>query len=383
MRIALILWMMTGCAVAQVTCRSCKSQGNHPCKNHGKAPELAREQLDAGTIHCSVTATCKTCAGALGTDCKLCDNEAATTELERRRQLVAEWRQARKTAVDDVVDQKRKTPALHLRTPHCELTCTLKPLTVDRKKLDTHALMHLYGQRIESLRAMFVEQFELEDKDLPATLQVFLFESQKDHALMSPRATGIGSNGNRIKLMGVPAVLCMYRDRRDAKDDAALHRQVVHHVTHLLLGNMQPSHWLGNRKHGWVDAGVAHWFEDRITQRCANFCYDEILLKPGAGFKGGKWRPPVRKLVTTKKAISFAELSTRNTDQLSFEEHAMAFAYVDFLLTVHGGAKFRDFVRRLKKGDTSREGLKAIYGLSPLTVDPKFHAWVRAEYPPR
>lgn len=377
MRAALILLALAAGLAAQVSCRVCSSNGSHPCSKHRGF--LEREQPGHGTSFCSVAAECKQCGGALATDCRTCSSPDVERELARRRQQVADWLTERRAAVDAFTGSER--PVLHLRTPHCELAFTIGPLTVDRRKLDPHALMHLYGERIEALRALFVTTLELDDGDLPGTLQVFMFRDQRDHERIGPRVTGLGGGGSTgTKLMGVPCVYSMAHDRRGAPDDEALHRQIVHHVAHLLLANMAPSQWLGNRGHGWVDAGVAHWFEDAVTGACANFCYEEVLLQPGAGFKGGRWRAPVRKLVDRGEVASFAELSRRNTDQLGFEEHATAFAYVDFLLSAHGGAKFRDFVRRLKRGEATRDALQKIYGLNPLTIDGVFEQWVKANY---
>lgn len=365
-------------AAAAQTCRSCANQGVRDCKKH----KGSDRELEASDIvrFCSFVADCKTCRGALTIDCRRCENVTAEGRLAERLRLGQEWRAGRTKNVDDVAESKQDV--LHLRTPHCELAFSIEPLTVGRKKLSTHALMHLYGQRIEDLRELFRTTLELEDRDLPGTLQVFMFADRKTHQRVCPQVTGIGGSGNRVKLMGVPCVLCLFQDKRDAPDDDALHGQIVHNVTHLLLSNMTDSIWLGNRKHGWVDAGVAHWFEDKVVGRCANFCYDELLLTPGTTFKGGRWRTPVRKLVDARKAVTFAELSQRNTDQLSFEEHAVAFAYIDFLLTAHGGGKLRDFVRLLKKKAVTRDALKTVYGLTPLSIDGEFADWVRANYSP-
>ncbi|MCA8952696.1 MAG: hypothetical protein KDE27_24510 [Planctomycetes bacterium] len=366
---------------AQVTCRDCANQGTLPCTKHGKKDEVEREREQNGTLFCSVVADCKACAGALAVDCKHCRNESAEQALAARQQLVADWRAERRRAVVDPIGEPKTSP-LFLRTPHCELTLSIKSLTVGKKKFDTHDLLHLYGQRIEELRALFVATFELTDADLPGVLSVFVFQDAEDHKLLCPQVTGIGGGGNRVKLMGVPCVLCMWHDKRDAVDDEALHRQIVHNVTHLLFSNMTPSYWIGNRKHGWVDAGVAHWFEDKVTGKCANFCHDELLLQHGASFKGGLWRPPVRKLVDAGTVLPFAELSTRNTDQLTFEEHAIAFAYVDFLLSVHGGAKFRAFAGQLKDKVPTRDALQNTYGLNPLNIDGMFQEWVKENYSP-
>ncbi|MCA8966705.1 MAG: hypothetical protein KDC48_17625, partial [Planctomycetes bacterium] len=153
-------------------------------------------------------------------------------------------------------------------------------------------------------------------------------------------------------------------------------------VTHLLLSNTKPEQFLGNRKAGWIDEGVAHWFEDKVTGKCTNFCFEEVLMQPGAGFKGGRWRAPVRRMVDAGEDKSFAELSILNTDQLTFTDHALAFAYVDFLLATQGGAKFRDLVKLAKRDQPMREALQTVYGLNPLTIVAPFRQWVKENYSP-
>src|SRR5262249_40085071 len=154
-------------------------------------------------------------------------------------------------------------------------------------------------------------------------------------------------------------VYCMWHDLRSLNDDEALYRNVIHNVTHLLLSNLKPEYAIFNKGHGWVDEGLAHWFEDKITGKCTNFCYEEVLLQPGASFKGGRWRAPVRHMVDEGRITSFAELATKNTDQLDFPQHAQSFALIDWLLTVHGGPKFKTFLCMLKAGKPTRDALAA------------------------
>lgn len=359
-----------------VTCSVCLNKGCTPCGKHGKM--LEQEQVEHGVLFCSVAAECKTCGGTLAIDCKACVNPGVEDALEKRRQLVKQWLAARRKANDEVTDNQ---PLFHLDTPHCKLVFSIKPLTIGKIKYDTHQLMHLYGERIEALRELFKTTFEIRDADLPATLDIYMFRDAQDQTKMGPIVTGMGGNGaTGTKLMGAPAVYSMWMEPRAIPNDEALHRTMVHNIAHLLLSNMTPSQWLGNRKYGWIDAGVAHWFEDKVTGKCTNFCYEEVALQPGAGFKGGAWRPPVRKLVDEGGAVAFADLAQRNTDQLSFVEHAVAFAYVDFLIAAHGGAKFRDMLRMVKKDVPTRDALQTVYGLNPLSIDGAFQQWVKENY---
>ena len=364
-----------------VACRVCFNHGSTPCGKHGKL--FDKEQPAAGTTYCSVVSDCKHCGGSLAIDCKTCKNVPVETELERRQKLAREWLSKRRADHDAITNN---VPLFHLVTPHCDLVFSIRPTTIGKEKVDTHPLMHIYGQRIEALRDLFLKTLEVPDRDLPNRLRIFMFRDAQDHAIISPRVTDIGTtNSTGTKLMGTECVYSMWQDLRGQPDDEGLHRTLVHNTTHLLLSNMLPSQFLGNRKHGWIDEGTAHWFEDKVTGRCLNYCFEEIMINPGTHWKGGRWRAPVRKMVDDGKCKPFADLSILNTDQLDFEAHAVAFAYVDFLITAHGGAKFRDLIRLVKRTEPLvpiRDALQTVYGWNPLTIDAPFQQWVKDNYSP-
>ena len=372
-----VLWLalVVRAQDSSATCRICQTHGSVVCGKHGR--ELAREQSPT-VVHCSVAVECKVCAGALANDCKQCANPTVEQSLAQRQKLGKEWLAKRRETIDALTPRE---PFHHLATPHFDLAFTLKPATVGKDKLDTHARLHLFGERLETLRATFLQVLEVPDADLPDRCTVVMNEEPKDHGILGPRLTGLGTaNSVGLKLMGPEYVFSMWNDKRSLPDDEAVHRNLVHNVTHLLLSQMKPAMFLGNRSHGWIDEGVAHWFEDKLVGKCTNFCFEEVLMMPGAGFKGGQWRPAVRKLVDEGKAVTFAALSSRNTDQLTFVEHAFAFAYVDFLVTAKGGAKFRDLLRLVKSKTETRDALAKVYGNNPITIDGEFLPWVKANY---
>ncbi len=365
-------------AQAPVQCRNCRDQGTVPCGKHGKL--LAQELPEKGVIACSVAAECKVCSGAILIDCKQCSKPSGESDALARQQLVRDWLVQRRKTIDALTARE---PYFHLQTTHYDLAFNLKAATIGKEKVEPHPRMHIYGERLEALRALFVQTFELTDADVPDRMLVCMSEEAKDHGVLGPRLTGMGTaNSVGLKLMGPEFVYSMWPERRTLPDDEAVHRNIVHNVTHLLLSQMRPMLFLGNKKHGWLDEGIPHWFEDKIVGRCLNFCFEEILLQPGMNFHGGKWRPAVRKLVDEGKALSFAALSQRNTDELTFVEHAFAFAYVDFLLATQGGAKFRDFLRAIKREQPTRDALPAAFGFTPLSIDAAFVQWVKATYSP-
>ena len=362
---------------AAPTCKLCVNRGQTPCSKHGK---WLGAEADKAVLACSAVAECKQCQGALAVDCRHCANAPAEAALVERQRLAREWLAGRRKLVDAVTARE---PFLHLQTTHFDVSSTLKPVVLGRDKIDQHGRLHLYGTRLEQLRTKFLATFELVDADVPDRMLVVLSEEQKDQQLLGPRLTGLGPAGAiGLKLMGPEYVYTVFHDRRTMPDDEALHRNVVHNVTHLLLSQMRTAMWLGNHAHGWLDEGIPHWFEETIVGKCTNFCFEEILLATPASFKGGKWRPAVRKLVDEGKAVPFAAMASKNSDQLSFVEHAFSFAFVDFLLATQGGAKFRDFLRLVKKDTPTREALQSAFGYNPLTIDAPFLAWVKEHYSP-
>lgn len=367
-----------------VSCDRCISQGEFECSQH-KGDLLT---LERAVEHCSVATLCKKCGGALTVDCKGCNNKPVEQAAEARRELARQWLEERRKSVAALCVEPDSI--LFLKTAHCDLTFSFEPMTIGKKKFDTHHLMHLYGERIEALRSRFVEVFELGPADFPnladdvsPRLGVHMLEDERDQRSVSPRVTGMGSQGTGVKLMGSFLAYCVVHDPRTLRSDDDVHRAIVHNVTHLLLSSMVPTQWVGNQGNGWIDEGVAHWFEEQVDGRCANFCYEEVGIAPGSNWKNGKWKIGIRQLAEAGKLRKFTELYQMNSDQLDFEAHAHAFAWVDFLITTEGGRKFADLVRRAKVREPVRDVLQTVFGFGPLQFDERFDAFVRATYPLR
>ena len=384
--IALLALALAGGGTSQdrVSCERCGSHGEIDCGQHrGELLELER-----GVLHCSVAIGCRKCAGALTVDCKECTNPRVEAARAKRSELAAAWlAERRETIAAHCIEPDE---VLFLSTAHCELAFTLAATTVGRSKLDPHRLMHLHGQRIEELRAKFLAAFELDEgafpreaEDVSPRLFVHMFEDARDQRAISPRVTGIGSRGTGVKLMGATLAYSMVRDPRTMRNDTDVHRNLVHNVTHLLLSSMEPTVWIGNRGHGWLDEGVAHWFEEQVDGRCANFCYEEVGVAPGANWKNGKWRVGIRQEADANRLLRFTELYQKNSDELDFQAHAHAFAWVDFLIATQGGRKFGEFLKRVKGGEASRDAMTAVFGFGPLAFDEAFESWVEETYPPR
>ncbi len=363
-------------AAPATTCRSC---GNHGVVDCGKHKKAALEQ-ERSVAFCSHAESCKSCEGALRADCKQCSNETAEAELRRRVETVRAWRDGLRKSVDA---HSKVEPMLHLQTAHLDLSFGIAKITVGKAKIDTHEGMHLYGDRIEALRKLYIETLEVDEKEFSARLRVYMCRDSRQANDLGPRVTGLGGNfAVGTKLMGIDAVYCMWQEPRGLPDDEALHRNIAHNLVHLLTSNLEPAGYFGNPANGWVDEGLAHWFEDKIGGKCTNYCFEEVLTQQGQTFKAGKWRPAVRAMLDAKELQSLAAIAPKNTDQLTFPEHAQSFAMVDCLIAKHGGDKLKQFLRQLKSKVEMRDAMQAVYGFGPLTFDTEFQAWVAANYSP-
>ncbi len=334
-------------------------------------------KLEEGVPYCSLRAECKVCGGTLRVDCPSCRNVEAEAWLKKERDKLRKWVEKRRK-YDKIVERK----LLHGGTRHFELVFEIPKLKVGRVILDRHHLMHLYLDRLETLYYRFKEIMCLTDADMNPPIQVFIWNRQADQRRIAPHVTGTGGRGvTGTKLLGAHPVFTMCRGR-GARNDRDIHRCVIHNVAHLLLSNIRPYVWLGKRKAGWIDAGVAHYFEFLFDGRCTNFCYQEQNTM--VGFRGGKWRAWIRGKVAFGYGLpKFVSFYTKLTDELTPLEHALSFSYVDFLLARYGGRKFTRMVRGIMKKRPQREVIKEVYGFSVLEMEERWKKYVLETYPVR
>ena len=369
-----------------VNCPYCNHVGDKVCKKHSKAK--MGWVTDSGSIRCSVVAGCKTCRGTLREDCKHCENQTVEGRNKAKGDEIQAWLAERRTTVDGLIGHK----VLHAESRWFRLTFDLKPMMVGRVRYSTYRLMHLYLKRFEAHRALFQEVLQVPMRDLPDKCDIYMWRDGRDQVFAATKFTGMGSSGVGIKLMGLHSRYTMQCIRRQIRNDEDLHRHMVHNIAHLLVSQMIPHQWIGKLKAGWIDAGIAHYFEFKLDEKCTTYCWQEVVKE--TNFKGGKWLVPVRRKVASRQIPSFAAVSTKNTDQIGPEEHALAFSYVHFLLEgdfendlvkKHGG-KGRALcvaIRVLKAKRPTRDALSAGYGWNPLVFEEKWKEWVLRTYPVR
>lgn len=351
-------------------CKKCQSEGRLPCPEHDKA-ECA---LEDSVLFCSVVADCTVCSGVGFVPCLDCVNEPVRTKIEEKKASIA----VRKVALA-YIDTTMKRPVRKAESEHFVLVWEMERLKVDKKWLESHELLHLYLKRLEALYTDYCARLQITDKEFREKFRVFVWQFPQDHADAGLRFCRQSAKGG-VKLMGQTPSYSICGNKQFFQSDEKLHRNIVHATTHLILSAQDPVAWIGNLKAGWLDEGLAHFFEDRYWSICDTYCYQEA--DTNVDFKGGKFRLAVRKMVDEDKVPPIAEVFQQNVDTLTLPMHAVAFSYVECLLN-KDAEKFNVLVKKLKAKVPTRDALKESYGLSVLDFEAQWKSWVVQTYPTR
>ncbi len=349
-------------------CKKCQSEGRLPCPEHDKA-ECA---LEDDVLFCSVIADCPVCSGVGFVPCADCVNAPVRAAIEAKKASIA----ARRVALA-YIDTTMTRPVRKAETQHFVLVWEMDRLKVEKKWLNAHELLHLYSKRLETLYADYCARLQITDKEFVEKFRVFVWQFPQDHADAGLRFCRQSAKGG-VKLMGQTPSYSVCGNKQYFQSDEKLHRNIYHSVTHLILSAQRPVAWIGNLKAGWLDEGLAHFFEDRYWGICDTYCYQEA--NTNVDFKGGKFRLAVRKMVDEDKVPPIAEVLQQNVDTLTLPMHAVSFSYVECLLN-RDPAKFNELVKQLKAKVPARDALKASFGVSVLDFESQWKSWVIQTYP--
>lgn len=353
-----------------VRCTKCKNVGARPCGEH----EKGMGDQEHNVLFCSAIGLCETCGGTAWVDCPHCDNAAAEERLANKAAAAPGV-----AAGIAYFEQDLGRELLYAESPHFVLVWDIEALKVGKKKVEAHELLHLYVDHLELLYADYVELLGVKDREFVKKSRVLVWVNSVDHDEAARRYCGAAAPAG-VKLMGVtPTFSVPYLKSLFSKEDE-FRRYVLHNTSHLLLSHQMPSHWMGVTKGGWADAGLAHWFEDRYFERCDVYCYTESDTR--RGFKGGNWKPRVRKMITEDAAPSLAGLFQKNTDSLTLDEHAVAFSLVDYLMALDG-VKLNEVFKQLRVKTPTRDVLKSVYDLNAIQLEERWKAWVLESYSSR
>lgn len=351
-----------GKAAAPAMCSFCKSRGSIPCDQHSKS-EIEREQK---VEHCTVAIGCKKCGGVFEVDCDKCS--LADDRLKKARDEKQRW-----IATLAKHFEAMGRPVRVVQSKHFELTWEAGRAVVGKTTISEHEAVHLYAERCEALFADFMATLGVEESAFSTRFRVILTDREKDHIKASSFYCGQGNPDSSVKRMGAVGNLCLFLDPAKIDPDenagAELHRAVIHHTTHLLLSNAWDHNWPGETQGGWIDEGIAHYFEDKLDKRCTNFCYRE--QDTSQSFKGGRWRGPVKQLAISSTRPPFADTATKRTEELTLEEHALVWSYCEFLIAQNGKG-LGQIAKAVKAGRGYRDALKEQFGFNALSFE---EAW--------
>jgi hypothetical protein len=270
-------------------------------------------------------------------------------------------------------------PLRKAESGHFVFVWEMDKFKIDKRIVSPHEALHVYIARMERLFADYLATLGTDEKQFQDKCWVFVWYLPEDHKQGALRFCGSDSEGG-VKLMGLHPRYSVCGWKKDFATDEQLHRNVVHSVTHLLLGHQNPITWIGNMKGGWADEGLAHWFEDRVSGICDNYCFQEA--NTNVDFEKGHYRFGIRKMVAKKDEPPIAEVTQKNVNTLTVPMNAVVFSYVDYLLTL-GGEKFSKLVKELKAKVSTGEALKKVYGMSLIEMEAQWKAWVLRTYPTR
>lgn len=357
-------------------CLHCDGRGLVACTNH-KDKDLEQEE---GAIACSVLAACEECGGLLELPCPVCRDPKATKIWRKRHDALQGW-------IEGLRRQEEEwgvAPMVHGRSAHFELSWGLASLKVGNRRLNAHEGMHLTLRRLEAVWAYFDEIFHVRPADFTARHQVLVFPEEAKEAFYNASRALIGRSGgnnNGFKLLGKPSIFTVLQDRKNTATDKDLHRFLVHNVCHLLLANYANSaFWFGEHKLGWFDEGLASHFEVHFFGFSDNRCHQEV--DASQDWNSERWKKRARKLVITREAPSFLEISQRNIDEIGTEDRALAWLYIEFLLQ-RDPKGFAELVRTLKSKVPLRDALPRTMGLTTIGFDDAFRDYARTNFPMR
>ena len=374
----LLLGAFAGPLAAQ-SCESCANKGYRDCRDCAKHMQVISELSAAGMRHTHYM-RCEKCAGTGFIDCDQCTwfetNGAEWKEWKRRADGNRGWI----AEMQKTIDQRMERPCMVGETAHFRMVWDLEKLKVEKRMLDQPALLTLYLKRMESLFVDYLATFQIDAGMVAPKTLVMVWSSSLDQRLAGRLWVEITSDSG-CKFYGPNPVYTVLGGTPKLRTDEQIHRNLVHNVSQLLLSSQKPAEWVGQLKGGWVDEGVAHWFEHKYWKICDNYCYVEVDTM--AEFKGGQWEPAVRELVVKpQKLVPLLAVITKNTAQLEAQEHAQAFSYCDFLIR-RDPKRFVDMVSRLKRKEGSREAIQAAYGLNLFQMEEEWKKWVLETYAAR
>lgn len=286
------------------------------------------------------------------------------------------------------------------------------------RTLDPWLRLHLLAMRLEEFYARVQHLLMVKDADFPrdeSELLIgerpymgqgpYLGQKGKYLVLVLQRASTLETYlrdflgrrsrlGHRFHFASILTLLYVVAAESDGgrlRHDTALHANLVFNVGHNLIDGYKG---YGYDLPVWITAGLAHWFEGRVSPRFHTFDENEGSLADKRATPD--WDREARRLLAAGKGTPFAEVfGWRDYGRISFVDHVLLWSRWEFLMS-KGREPFARFLGAIKGRvdprtwepdprdlpDVVRRALREAYDLSPLTFDDAWRAWLSARSRP-
>jgi len=304
---------------------------------------------------------------------------------------------AERRRVDTTVRTGKK-PMVHVQTTHFVIGWDVPKISVKKKSLKAHEAAHLYAEKLEELYTRMHEMFGTVDKEFLRSLHyVYIFAKPSQAHLAGPAYTGLQGLPTVKRSGGAnhESVIVSWWDKSEYPKHEDMLRHQIHQVVHQYTSAYYYMYWFKpgefgltppwlNDKYGWLDAGLAHWFEMDFDGKAATFCFRE--QDSNARWGGGDWHKNVYKAVVGEDTPSFAEAVSKPAHALTPREHQFAWSWVDYLMTLdaedENTLRMGKALKLAKHKAATRDILKEAFGMSMLAFEDRWRQFVKDEYKP-
>ncbi len=317
---------------------------------------------------------------------------AAQAEWDAHKAAGEEWL-AERRRIDEIAGKKKPGDIAHVETTHFYIAWGVPKIkTADKKSYNEWQAAHLYAARLEEMYANFQEMFGIEDgNNLRNKHHVYVFDKLREARRVMPVYTGLIGDTTVKRAGGAKkeSALVTFRDKSLYPSDDDFFRHLTHSMTHQFTSVFYDIRWFGpgeygltppwlNDKYGWLDAGLAHWFERRQAGSTDTYCIREQDTTDR--WKGNDWYKNVLKAVRAEATPKFAEVATLPTQALNAKQHQFAWSWVDFLMNNFDRKQMGVAMKLAKQETRTGDILKEAFGLSMLNFESKWIEWVLVDY---
>jgi len=255
--------------------------------------------------------------------------------------------------------------------------------------LDAHERAHLYHIRAERIYAHFAALTDCQKPYLgmEAPYEVYLFDDYAEHHALVDKFIGSANDkaGNQHHDKEPPNFMAFTTaesqvQRTQGKGDGILAAHVTHNVAHILVdghGNYHRELW------GWLEEGLAHYYERREQDRHNTFCWSEG--KPPADFLKPDWESVIYGIVRRGRDDPLGEWCEKlQPGQLSGTQNGMSWAIVKWMVDTDP-VRFTKLLQKLEDYEnkpTCEQCIEFAFNASPTVLHQRWREYVLKEYAP-